>query len=802
MNMTPTAPEAQKGPTPIQSRALLSQCRDVARGRLRRIAADALQRMEADLFAIAEGSQSREQQNVLFDVIAKVRDNRDEIARTFEKNVGQVFDERVLGGDHKKKTETEAFAENLKLVDDGMIMDSIVLSDMAKRTKLKIEHKQLLGVRARLGHLMGVESLEEDQHNPLGAEAIIEALDRTCAVYAADTTAKRSLLSAFQPYIADGMTDVYAEVNAMLVARNVLPRIKPMIQRAADVGSLPGMSALEAALARTGPNSLGPNSIMGPNSVMGTNSLTGPHSLSRLTATQPMSAALLDEPSQNGSAMSASQALRLSNLGGKGGNGTSSFGSRSGIGLSPEATAALAQIAAGPPDARRQIVRMLAEPSRHSFDAAIGTPATPELVDQLTLLQNQLSVTGSLTQSWLRALDQDVRNQSHPLDQLTIDFVAALFDIIFHDKTISEAVKGEMARMQIVAVKAAIIDRSFFARRQHPMRHFLDRIAECAGDPNLDTEPGSAFVVGLRGLVDDLNTNFADDLTLISKVMDQLEALIAAHTATEEAKTNVDTAAIERAERREIATRMAEAEFKRRLPESVPAFLREFMTGWWTKALVDSFVNDRHGEDAWAPRLALIDELVWTLGPLRSNAVAKLAALLPKLMQGLSRGMAAVEVPEADRKAFFDELMRVHTQVIAEAKSNRTPAVPAAPGVDPAAAAAPKPLPPLTQDNVDLSSTGQMGADFHEHFVNAIEKGALIEFIASDPAGNQIWQRLKLAWISPKRLMFLFTARLTKARQVSRAELVEALSAGTARLVDSSQGYMDQAIEAIAERAS
>src|SRR5579871_3254579 len=203
MNMTPTAPEAQKGPTPIQSRALLSQCRDVARGRLRRIAADALQRMEADLFAIAEGSKSRDQQNALFDVIAKVRDNRDEIARSFEKMVGRVFDERLLNVDSKKSRETEALAENLKLVDDGLIMDSIVVSDLAKRTKLKIEPKQMFGVRARIGHLMGLEQMEDEQ-NPLGPEAIIEALDRTCGEYTTDTTAKRSLLGSFQPYVADG----------------------------------------------------------------------------------------------------------------------------------------------------------------------------------------------------------------------------------------------------------------------------------------------------------------------------------------------------------------------------------------------------------------------------------------------------------------------------------------------------------------------------------------------------------------------------------------------------------------------
>jgi hypothetical protein len=802
MNPSFTASEGHRSPTPIQSRALLSQCRDIARGRLRRIAADALQRMEADLFAIAEGSKSREQQNVLFDVIAKVRDNRDEMARTFEKMVGRVFDERLLGSDNKKSQtrETEAFAENLKLVDDGSIMDSIVVSDLAKRTKLKVEPKQMFGLRARIGHLMGLEQVE-DEHNPLGPEAIIEALDRTCGEYTTDTAAKRSLLSVFQPYVADGMSDVYAEVNAMLVARNVLPKIKPHIQRAANgPSSIPGIGALEAALNATGPNSL-----------------TGPHSLSQLmAATQPFRAGAMDGMNgmsatmpfrtPGGSPMSATQPFRTPGMG----SGPFGTGSLAGtqpmrVGLTPEATAALAKIAVGPPEARRQIVRMLAEPSRHAFDAAIATPATPELVDQLNELQNQLAITGSLTQSWLRSLDQDVRNQSHPLDQLTIDFVAALFDMIFHDRTISDAVKGELARMQIVAVKAAIIDRTFFARRQHPMRHFLDRIAECAGDPNLDTSAGAPFVTGLRCIVDELNSNFAEDLTLISAAIEKLEALIVANSAAEEEKTRINTAEIEQAERREIATRMAGAEFKRRLPEDAPEFLRSFMLQWWTAALVDAFLHDRKGEDSWADRLGVIDQLMWSVGKLPSTAVGKLAALLPKLMRDLSRGMTAAEVPQSERAQFFDALMEAHTKVVNEAKAAPRPATASGAASAEGTASEPpvKPLAPLEADSLDFSTAaaGEPGS-FHQHFVNAIEKNALVEFVASDPAGNPVWQRLKLSWVSPKRMVFLFTARLTKARQLSRDELVTALQSGTARLVDASEGYLDQAIQAIAVNPS
>jgi len=783
MSSVLTASDATRSTTPIQSRALLAQCRDVARGRLRRTAADAFQRMEAELFAVAEGSQSREQQNILFELIAKIRENRDEMARTFEKMVGQVFDERLLARDpnRKDKPRTETLAEHLKLVDDGHIMNTMVLSELVKRAKLTIDHKHMNGVRLRVAHLMGLETLE-DRENPLGVEAVVEALDLTCSEYATDSDARHALLNVFQKYLAEGMTEVYAEVNAMLVARNILPRLKTTIVRSA---SGPGMAALEAALSKTG-------------------------SMSALSMSQPMRQFSASQPFGQGAGalealglpMSVTQPIRIPGLTTSSTPGVNSLtgGTRTGFGLSPEATAALAQIAAGPADARRQIVRMLAEPSRHSFDAAIATPATPELVNLLNGLQNQLSITSGLTQSWLRSLDQEVRSNSHPLDQLTIDFVAALFDIIFHDKSITDALKAEIARMQIVAIKAAIIDRSFFARRQHPMRHFLDRIAECANDPNLDTSMDSPFVAGVREIVDELNTNFVEDLSLISAAVEKLEALIATHSAGEEEKSKIDTVAIEEAERREIAVRMADAEFARRLPASAPEFLQRFLKEWWLRALIESFVGGRQGEDSWARRLEIMDELVWSVGPLRSPSVPRLASILPKMMQDVSRGMTAAEVPADARKVFFEQLMGVHTGVIKEAKS--APRVLAGQAAaEPAALEQPKQLAPLEPDSVDLSGNADDPNSFHEHFVNALEKGALVEFNAVDPAGNQIWQRLKLAWVSPKRMVFLFTARLTKARQLPRAALVEALQTGTARLVDGSERYLDQAIEAIAVTA-
>ena len=102
-----------------------------------------------------------------------------------------------------------------------------------------------------------------------------------------------------------------------------------------------------------------------------------------------------------------------------------------------------------------------------------------------------------------------------------------VFDYILDDKSVPETVKGEISRLQIVAVKAAILDRTFFARRQHPMRQLLDRVAEVAADPDIATEEGARFILELRAMVDYIVHKFTDDLAIFIAALDTLEQMVA-----------------------------------------------------------------------------------------------------------------------------------------------------------------------------------------------------------------------------------------------------------------------------------
>jgi hypothetical protein len=66
------AQAAATRPAGAESKALLGQTRDLARSKLSRIVAEALDKVENDLFAAAEACTSRAEQQLLFETMSQV----------------------------------------------------------------------------------------------------------------------------------------------------------------------------------------------------------------------------------------------------------------------------------------------------------------------------------------------------------------------------------------------------------------------------------------------------------------------------------------------------------------------------------------------------------------------------------------------------------------------------------------------------------------------------------------------------------------------------------------------------------
>ena len=753
------AQPAERSRPPTAAKALLSQCKAMACNKLSGIIAEALGKVENDLFALASESTVTTEQQVLLEAMAQVRAHREEILKTFDRCFAELYEQRTHAPGTPLTASQEVDVSSLSLVDDSAIEEDLAINELARKTKNRLDPDQALGIQARFGHLLARESLD-DEGNPLSPDAVFKALKQACAKIPGDFAVKRSLLAAVQPYVATGIDTVYADVNKNLIAHHVLPRIKHHVQRAAD--------------------RLGTSQSMG---------------LSQMLAT-----------SQASQAMHTSQMMNLSQLMNPAGAGMGApLNPAMSMSIPLDLSALLAGVMSGPPAARQQAARMFADPGSYHLDNVMNTPATPALLSTLSNLQANMAVTGAhaIPIDWLASLDQQVRSQSHPLDQLTIELVTMVFDYILNDQDVPDTVKAEIARLQIIAVKAALLDRTFFARRQHPMRRLMDRIASAAQDPEVDTNAESDFLVGLRGITNQTIDAFDDDLAVFEAAYEQLESLIGTTTHAQRSIVETTKITLAREEQTQLAETEARAEIHRHLTRQTPGFAREFLYKWWTPVLAQARVNDNQGEAQWKETIEIAQALIWSVSPLKSaDDVQRLAGMLPQLMRGLLYGMNAVAMPADTREMFFNQLMQTHTAAVSHAKalsrSGEIPVLDAEALSEPTAANADEP------DDVEAEPVAADAAhsefdvgDLLLHTARSLERGAIVEFIEDDDTPI----RCKLCWVSPKQTVLLFTST-AGAREYSPDALATALQQGKARVVEEMEALVDRAFGAIVAEQS
>ena len=699
---------------------LFARARELARGKLPPEVAGALAALPNELREGAAASTSPPEQKILADAAEAAEAQRGAIERAFERGLLETFDRKLAPaprGAGGVATDHASFT----LVDDDTVELEIALGRLLRKTTDEIDADELAGVSARLGELAGGRSLE-GAANPLGPETALEALQRACEAVPQPGPVRMALVNALQPHLALALRKLYAELNDMLLAEGVLPRIRRQVQRP---------SAGQAGRRATGPG-------------------------------VPAPAADASKVPGLPAGMTVSQAMALKEL------------LPGATGAPIDVRAIIGALLEGPATSRRHGARMLANPEGSLYERAMTTPAPQALLDQLSQMQGAGAGDAAGGPGDLAAVVAHLaQTREHPLEQLTGELVSVVFDFVLHDRDLSAAVKVEIARLQIVAFKAAVLDRSFFARREHPLRELLTTIADSATDPEIDAGPDGRFVAGVRAIIDEVLAAFAADLAVFVAARERLAALVV--ELAREGEQEIAALAAELTDREQgealraratsaVATRIALA----------PAFVQRFLTEIWTNVLADTERHGRTGDDGWDARLALVDDLVWSVAPKQTADVARLTGMLPKLVPALNRGMKAVGATAETQRAFLDELMRAHTALLQAARAKRPPVPPppAAPPAPPASGAIEAP-------------------DLAHDAAPVLARGAVVEFADAGPA-----VRAKLTWISPQRTIYLFTARGAAARHVAPGALAAALREGKARVVAEGGAVIDRALAA------
>lgn len=411
------------------------------------------------------------------------------------------------------------------------------------------------------------------------------------------------------------------------------------------------------------------------------------------------------------------------------------------------------------------------------------------------------SVPSNLVPHIRAAIDSQIASDT---DRITMDVIALLFDYVFRDPSIPDAMRALFGRLQVPIVKAALLDRAFFSDRQHPARQLLDHLAEAAVGATGDDGDRDGFAALATDVVDTICRDFDIDVAVF-RVADARLAAYLDHERQRVAQVlAADVTAALGAEAQEGDRAAVLAFLRDRLAGvDVPFDVRAFVETVWADHL--AALRRDHGPDSaeWANGVRTLDEMLWSImAKERAAQKARLTKMIPTLIGALRRGCTARSVAPERTRAFFDTLYELHMAAIkprsvavaapaaapaAAAAESATPASPAASGRDLATAASAGPPP----EPEAVAPAPAPVVNVHDY----VSEMAVGTWLAFDEDGATVPARL--SWVSPLRSKYLFTSRTrTRAFVYTPEEIAYLLGTGKAALVVEPVPLFDRAVSA------
>jgi hypothetical protein len=761
--------------------AVINDCRDIALKRMTEALAKTLDTIEDELFSLAEKSIDREQQNLFLDARAQAREKRSAMESQFRKQFLGFFERKVAGADEAEKTKAVDFSSlEMSLVEDDALEEKLAIDDITKRLGNKCDD-ELRAVSQRMGFMLSEPELKDDA-NPVAPDTIVKALQAACDQMAANFQTKLTVMRMIEQGFAKEMHGVYRDINTHLVSREILPQIRVAYRRP------------QASGARKAADTADSNAASGESAAKST-AATAPNDL--FATLQQLMA---------GSASGAAFAATTHD----GTVAAEHAGAVTSAGLLNALSRFQEQFEAG----QFQGAQFAAMDRVHNFVPGETPVATLNVVRELK--------------------EQGVANTGNQVDAMTIDIIAMLFDYVFEDTAIPDAVKALLAKLQIPVLKVAIMDKAFFSKKAHPARRLLDVLAEAslcfAGHANKE----DPLFQKIESIVDRLHHEFETDVALFEQVLADFEAFMLVHESASADMVERSARALHDGEKREMARMIALDETERRasandLPEAVTSMLR----GPWARALERIYLREGGRNQHFADALEVAEDLVWSVAPkLDADARKSLVGMLPSLLKRLQDGLDIAAVEQQDRDLFFAALVDCHAAAVKaglrgesvsallSANQNSAASAPLFQRLideervrDDAARSATRSgvsRIQFTEDGVEIeeiagaaptpdTDSGATEADGNNGAFNftseidmpTLKRGMWVEFLQA--SGEKV--RAKLSWVSPLKGVYLFTnPGATEAMSIAPDALLQQFRRGVAKLMEESS-LIDRAVD-------
>jgi hypothetical protein len=457
-----------------------------------------------------------------------------------------------------------------------------------------------------------------------------------------------------------------------------------------------------------------------------------------------------------------------------------------------------------------------AVPLPASMLSGAGAHASAPLLDLLARMEPVLAgaapVTGAGTGTpvtdqvfYLPRLQQSLpRGSLSRGDEHTLDLLSRVFETVLLDETIPPKARELLQLLQVPVLKAALVDKRFFFEEAHPARRMVDLLSRMgweqhkeADDPVFQAmQQGVARVAGEGG----------GEGAAFEEAVAGLEASLAQAESAQEQALAAPVAGALKQEKMAIATRAAHDAVALRVAAGEPAeaggdaeivaVVGGFLAQRWTTVLTFAYSIEDDKPGAVGNATRAMDDLLWSVKPKATQEQRKaLIARLPRLLATLNKWLDAIRWQDGERLQFFARLAECHAAIV-RAPIELSPERQLELAVEAAQGDA------LRRVELENAAAAQEAARRQTMSpVDGLERGMWCEF-RSDEGGRRGVRKVRLAWVSPLRTLFIFSgAGRREAFSMSAEKLADALHAGAARVL-AIDGVVGQVLSAAMARAA
>jgi hypothetical protein len=325
-------------------------------------------------------------------------------------------------------------------------------------------------------------------------------------------------------------------------------------------------------------------------------------------------------------------------------------------------------------------------------------------------------------------------------------------------------------------LKAALVDKDFFFEEAHPARRMIDLLSRMGWDGR--TDPDDPLFQAMERNIKRVERDGATQPEVFAQAVAELEQSIADEEQAVEAKLAAPVALALRQERTVVSRRAAVDAVKLRIAgDNVVPVVGTFLEQKWCDVLTLAYDVEEKKPGAVNNATRAMDDLVWSVKPKATQEQRKaLIARLPSLLTTINKWLDIIKWQDAARLQFFAALAECHASIV-RAPIDLSPERQLELAIE---AAQHDAMLLVAQEHAAAAQVDIESDDPVTQTVEGLERGRWLAFTQGDGSVR----RVKLAWVSPRRTLFIFSAGAREeAFSIPAARLAERVRDGSATIL-------------------